>query len=403
MQDNLDRIVGESRWGLVLQDLLTNSAHFPVVNLFLEVLTEGPLEYLSKPDFPALFTGALTQSWFLGTWRFRGTPRPFWGNLIGPAIYTLLEVAIEGVAFFGSPVHVAYWAFSLAVGTLQWLSLRLPSGGAKAAVFLESYLRSNLILAGYWLFGYLIKPEEYGPPAVFFADPAHVFVALVISFLGLVMGLANVNAWSYLGLLKKTAAQLKLYSEWFLGPRLLSRAVADPAAMSLHPAERAVLFMDIRGFTSWSESRGPAEVVGMLNAYFEASETAWQGREVVKSRFIADEVMLVLDSAHDALEAARDLRRTAAEVLGPLGLGAGIGLHYGPLIEGLIGARGLKQYDVIGDTANTGKRICDQAAAGEILASRQFWERLEPAPPAGPERLLTLKGKSRPFAVVQAP
>lgn len=98
-----------------------------------------------------------------------------------------------------------------------------------------------------------------------------------------------------------------------------------------------------------------------------------------------------------ALAAARELAASQPRSLGGHGLGAGIGLHWGPVVEGLMGARNLKYFDVIGDTVNTAKRIEGAAGPGEILASEAFRAvgRLD----SGGARSIEVKGKAAPLAL----
>jgi class 3 adenylate cyclase len=94
--------------------------------------------------------------------------------------------------------------------------------------------------------------------------------------------------------------------------------------------------------------------------------------------------------------AAHALRGALGPQLAAFGLSAGFGIHAGPVIEGLLGSASVKAFDVLGDTVNVAKRLCDAAAGGEILASEAT-----PAVGAGeaPIRELRVKGKSAPLRV----
>ncbi len=90
--------------------------------------------------------------------------------------------------------------------------------------------------------------------------------------------------------------------------------------------------MDIRGFTHWSESRSAEEVVAMLNRYYVVAESVLRQHRAIKFKFSADEVMAVFAEAGDACRAALGLRDETQPMLAGQGLGAGIGLHLGPLV-----------------------------------------------------------------------
>ena len=199
--------------------------------------------------------------------------------------------------------------------------------------------------------------------------------------------------------LRKVTAQLKTYSEWLLGRDLLGRVLNDPNALSLNRRERTVLFMDIRGFTRWSESRSPEEVVAMLNRYYDTVEAAVTRHGVIKVKFSADEAMAVFPDAERAVAAALELRACMDDLLSAQDLGAGMGLHTGPLVEGLLGSTEVKFYDVIGDTVNTAKRIESAAVRVEALVSDATRQAMGGQFPVGETRQIAAKGKEAPVKV----
>ena len=250
----------------------------------------------------------------------------------------------------------------------------------------------------YWIFEGLDNPK-FATLAGFAGDESHLFVAFVVPLLGLLLGIANIVDLRRLSVLRSTARRLKDLSEWSMGAELVSRAVSDPEAMTQKRTERTILFMDIRGFTTWTEGQSPEAVVGMLNTYFEASERVWTRHPIIVARLIADAVMLVLPDSRDALRLADALRTEANAALRPFGLSAGIGLNTGMLIEGLIGCRTTRAYDVIGDVANTASRLCSAAAGGEVLVRAEVAESLGDLAMFGDERVIVAKGKRDPIAV----
>ena len=394
------RLAGTHRSRFLLE-LFGNSAHFPIANILLEMLLEGPGAYLRAPDLYTIVLASLVQAYWLSRWQTSARPRRFWGNLIGPLVYTAIEAAIEGPDFFVRPHHWAYWGFALAIGALQALRLRLGGVLNAAVLVTEDIVRTGILLAMYAIFEALSQPTQTASLSAFFSDPAHQFVALVIPLLGLSIGLADLTAQRYLGLLRQTSAQLKTYSEWLLGRDLLNRIVADPAALTLARRERTVMFMDIRGFTRWSEARTPEEVVAMLDRYYLVAESSLTRHAVIKVKFSADEVMAVFAEAPQAMAAARELNVQTSALLAEQRLGAGIGLHTGPLVEGLLGSAGVKFYDVIGDTVNTAKRIEGAAGPGEVLVSEAARSALGVEARVQATRQIAVKGKEEPLAVYQ--
>jgi adenylate cyclase len=380
----------------IREEYLTNSAYFPIANILLELLHEGLYGFLRSPDPYTLLVTGFVQAWFLGSWRHAGHPRPFLGNLIGPAFYTIVEGMQEGGRFFTSPHHTAYWIFSIAIGALQHVRANTASTRLRiAATLAENVVRAAIILVMYAIFESFSSPADATIKG-FTADPSHVYIALSLLTLGLVIGVAQVTSDSYLALLRSTASQLKRYSELAMGRNVLERAVADEASLSPRRRSRTVVFLDIRGFTAWSERQQPEDVVHMLNAFYGATESAVALHAPIRIKYTADEALLVFAEPGPAMAAARAVREALAPQLAPFGLSAGFGIHSGPVIEGMLGSETVKAFDVLGDTVNVAKRLCDAAAGGEILVS-------EETPVEGIDdtsmRELRVKGKAQPLRV----
>lgn len=86
--DSIKSRLHGTRWGHVTLEFFTNTFHFPLANIFLELLTEGFDEFIEEPDLYIIIPAAIIQAFFLGTWKYKGRPKPLLGNLIGPAIYS---------------------------------------------------------------------------------------------------------------------------------------------------------------------------------------------------------------------------------------------------------------------------------------------------------------------------
>ena len=381
------------------QELLGNSLHFPIANLLFEVLSEGG-NYLITPDMYVLILGGVVQAYFLTKWQMSSRPRRLLGNLIGPALYTCIEVAFEGIyTFFAAPHHVAYWIVSFIIGTVQSVRLKLPIPFTNVLIVIESVVRTSILFVMYAIFERFAHPAQTIDLDAFFADPSHVFIAWTILLFGIAIGLANAGLESYLRLLKTTLAQLRIYSEWLLGHRLLEQSLNDSSVLTVKRQERTVLFMDIRNFTPWSEAHSPEDVMQLLTQYYQAVENVLVHSPVIKFKVSADEVMAIFPTSTVAVQVAVALRRCVREVLHHFNLGVDIGIHKGVVVEGLIGATSVKFYDVIGDTVNTSKRIESSAKMGEILISEHVAGEIGQLFPISYQRQISVKGKQSPVIV----
>ncbi|NJD91824.1 MAG: adenylate/guanylate cyclase domain-containing protein [Geobacter sp.] len=393
-----ERIHGTLR-GAVTLEFLKNSFHFPLANILIELILEGPSHYVQSVDFYASLCAAVIQAYFIGKWTHEGRPRPLLGNLIGPVVYTSLELASTTVgAFFSLPFHFAYWGFAIAIGGVQ--QLRLASGEKREGILilLENVLRSGILAVMYWFIEVLTE-AKYADPAIFFTDKSHIFILSALLFMSIIVGLDDARSQQFLRILRSTAEQLQTFSYWLLGRNMVSLALTDPSSLSLARRGRAVLFMDIRGFTRWSEQESPERVVGMLNRYYEIAEEVLGASQVIMHKYTADEIMAFFADVENAAADAYRLHIACTRELATLGLAVGSGMNTGLVVEGLLGSPGLKRYEIIGDTVNTAKRICSAAGSGEFLVSAEVMQRGAGLFDVQETRQIIAKGKSEPLQV----
>jgi adenylate cyclase len=153
--------------------------------------------------------------------------------------------------------------------------------------------------------------------------------------------------------------------------------------------EVTLLFSDIRGFTTLSETRPPAEVVDILNRYFTRQVEVIFRHGGSLDKFIGDAIMAFWGAPLDDPEHARHAVACALDMadellafreeLGEAGRGfdVGIGVHSGAAVVGLIGSERRREYTSIGDTVNLASRIegLTKEAGRRILVSRETMER----------------------------
>ncbi|MGA8627689.1 MAG: adenylate/guanylate cyclase domain-containing protein, partial [Pseudolabrys sp.] len=198
----------------------------------------------------------------------------------------------------------------------------------------------------------------------------------------------------------------------FLPPQVADLIVASGAEKQLesHRREITALFCDLRGFTGFSESSDPEDVMSLLRQYHAAI-----GEIIIKysgtlEHYAGDGVMVffndpipVPNPALQAVQTALDMRTAIGALIEKwrrLGheLGFGVGIAHGFATLGTIGFEGRFDYAAIGTVSNVASRLCDEAKPGQILISPRVLMAVEDAVNVEPVGDFTLKGISRPVA-----
>lgn len=202
----------------------------------------------------------------------------------------------------------------------------------------------------------------------------------------------------------------------YVDPSILKELLkGDTQALDLggRTVDIAVLFVDIRGFTTMSEKLPPEDVVEILNSYLTLTSQSIKKTHGTLDKFIGDCTMAFWgaplpcqDPIYSACQAAMAMVDGAKELehhmFAKYGqtVSFGIGVHYGPAVVGNIGAVDRMDYTAIGDTVNTSSRLEANAPAGTIYISRTVADtlghRASITPLATP---LKLKGKEEGFDI----
>lgn len=176
----------------------------------------------------------------------------------------------------------------------------------------------------------------------------------------------------------------------------------------------AVLFVDIRGFTTLSESLAPEQVVDILNEYLSLTTKAVFAHDGTLDKFVGDATMAVFNAPFDledyiykAVCAAWDMQQGATAISEKCEkrfgkkVEFGIGIHCGNAVVGNIGCDFRMDYTAIGDTVNTAARLESNAKPGQIWISENVYESVKERIEAVPVGNIPLKGKSRAVFVYQ--
>jgi adenylate cyclase len=192
--------------------------------------------------------------------------------------------------------------------------------------------------------------------------------------------------------------------------RLLERGVDSDTELR----DVSVLFLDIRGFTSRSETLSPPDVVGLLNDLFSFMVDEIDRHHGIVNKFLGDGFMAIFgapfsagEDTANALAAATGIcEQLEAQIesgaLPPVRIG--VGIHSGRAVAGNIGSSRRKEYTLIGDVVNVASRVesLTKKFDASILVTEAVWEELEePRPQATIYPDVEIRGRSERMTLYQ--
>jgi len=215
-------------------------------------------------------------------------------------------------------------------------------------------------------------------------DLFHPWLAIALTYSG-------VTAYRFLYEDREKRKVTKLFGH-YLKPEIVAQLAKTRGGVDdiLRGGERrdiTLLFVDIRGFTSMSESMAASDVTEVVQMYLDHLSGiifTWDG---TVDKYVGDEIMafwnaprfqdnhalLAIRCAYDCINRAPDLQqKLLAKGLPPIRWG--IGINTGPAVVGNMGSRSRLQYTALGDTVNTAARFCAHAPAFEVLIGQQTYE-----------------------------
>ena len=187
---------------------------------------------------------------------------------------------------------------------------------------------------------------------------------------------------------------------------ILGGGTDDP--LRSHRSEITVVFLDLRGYTAFTEASDPEEVMSVLREYHREMGRLIMVYEGTVERFAGDSIMVFFNdplpvtnpaqkAVHMALAMHAEFARLAGDwVKRGYNLDFGIGIAQGYATLGAIGFEGRLDYGAIGLVCSLAARLCAQAKGGQTLVSRRVLATIEHLVQAQSVGELTLKGFQRP-------
>jgi adenylate cyclase len=197
----------------------------------------------------------------------------------------------------------------------------------------------------------------------------------------------------------------------FFSPQLVDAILVGGAddPLKSHRRDITVVFLDLRGFTAFTETTDPEEVMQALGEYHAEVGRLILAYEATLERFTGDGIMLFFNDPVQVADPVPRAARMALEMQSSMArlaqgwkkrghdLSLGIGIAQGFATIGSIGFPGRIDYGAIGTVTNLASRLCGEAQGGEILVSQRASGSLEGLFELQPTGELQLKGFHRPM------
>ncbi len=197
----------------------------------------------------------------------------------------------------------------------------------------------------------------------------------------------------------------------YLSPQIAETILGeDENLFKSHRREITVVFLDLRGFTSFSDSAEPEEVMEVLRGYHAAMGKLIFDFDGTLERFAGDGIMIFFndpipcdDHTEKAVRMALAMQTKVEEIRSEwlkkgYELDLGIGMAAGYATLGNIGFEGRMDYGAIGNVTNLAARLCSEAKARQILTNQRTLSKIENLVEYEPLEELQLKGVARPVA-----
>ncbi len=391
-------------WSLVnyrgpafLSDLKTRP--YASYSFFDLLYSEEQIRANTKPDVdPTVFRDKIVFVGVTASGLFDVFETPFArGRMPGIQVHAAVVDDILSNRFMKPLGSGARVATVVALGILVGLaSTLLPAwwatGGAIVLIAAFGWIATRLFAGGYWL--NLSQPVLASSAALFGGVAYQYFVE------------------------GREKRRMKRLFGQYVSKDVFEQLVANPGVARLGGQRRdmTVLFSDIRGFTTLSETGQPEDIVHILNEYFTRMVHLVFLHKGTLDKFVGDMVMALFgaplsDSQHadHAVEAALDMvaeleklnQKWKAE--GRPELDIGIGINTGPMIAGNIGSDAIMSYTVIGDAVNLGSRLesLNKEYGTRIIISDATRQQLTGGYLCRPLGDVVVKGKTKAVAIFE--
>jgi adenylate cyclase len=272
--------------------------------------------------------------------------------------------------------------------------------------------------AGYLVVGLMSidAAETLGTTNLDASPLPHVARSMMMVASGIIAGFVSREILSRQRLAEELRGERRRIVDIFgqhVSPQVVDTLLARRSEITTETRRVCVMFLDIRDFTTFSETRTPDQVVGVLNRLFEPLVDVVSSHHGIINKFLGDGFMAIFGAPVSDGQDTENAVRAALEMIEAVdGLRTdgtipdveiGIALHSGDVTTGTVGSRRRKEYTVIGDTVNVASRLegLNTRFASRLIVSGEVWNEVGDRFPdleSTEIEPVQVKGRSRPVS-----
>jgi adenylate cyclase len=335
--------------------------------------------------------------------RFPEAPRygnAFLETSLPTVMMWLLSGSVGPEIALNSPLPMAYFLF-ICLSTLRLTaSLSIFTGGVAAVEY---------VALGFYYLGHTADPTSYvsSPWTIFAKGVVLVVAGVVCGFVGTQIRQRLV---AFLESMDERNRVVGMFGQ-YVSPAVVDELMSKPVQGAGEVRYVTIMFLDIRGFTSFAEHRTPEEVVAYLNTLFGMMISFVNANHGIINKFLGDGFMACFgaplsdgrdtaNAVRAAIEIAAAVERLSAEgVIAPTRIG--IGLHAGTAVTGSVGSDERREYTIIGDTVNLASRVeqLTKQYGATLLVTDAVWQNVKADYQGRQLDPVTVRGRDEPVAI----
>lgn len=332
--------------------------------LAFPLISEVVISWISKLFTPIhlfLLIWLLVQTYIIIKIKNLSFIKIFLINILVPFLYLFIEFIDEGDILW-NPIYILYFLYALVNWLFRWFEFYFDKNNKWYNLYLKSIdisLKILIIPIFYFLLKYTADNSINFFTFYLSSENTHSFLLFIFIYLSFIFSLDIYLSEKRKYMLDNLLLVLHKYSSYIVDSNDLEDSIKSWKVSSYSKKMyKAVIFMDIRWFTSWSENNKPEEVISLLNWFYNVAEKIIHKYNSWKiNKYVADEIVFIFDDLDNAIDFSLELKDKEIEYLKEFWLKVWFWINAWVLIYWWIWWENKKEQTVIWDIVNTAARL----------------------------------------------